>query len=136
MGTQVSHSRMQVPASASSVPVLRRAAVEFYRQHCAQDKELGSALALAVTEACPNTVRHAYPDQTGAIDLEMALPQSDTLLVVVVDAGVGIDARTADPGAGFGLKLIEAYSRLTVCSSGRGTRVEMRFQCQSAGQAI
>jgi anti-sigma regulatory factor (Ser/Thr protein kinase) len=86
-----------------------------------------------VTEACSNTVRHAYPDQPGTIDMEMALPQSHTLEVVVVDAGVGVDARTADPGAGFGLKLMETFSRLTVRSDGRGTRVEMQFPCQARG---
>jgi hypothetical protein len=51
----------------------------------------------------------------------------DAVIAIVSDHGVGIDAATVDPGAGFGLRLIRAISDTAVQSEPVHTRVEMRF---------
>jgi hypothetical protein len=48
---------------------------------------------------------------------------------VVSDRGVGAHVPTDDPGSGFGIQLMAAFSRLKLQSDRRGTRVEMRFDC-------
>src|SRR5689334_2264108 len=58
----------RVPADARQVPALRHAVEDFANAHC----ELGdvrAAVALCVTEACSNVVRHAYPDGGGELSL-------------------------------------------------------------------
>jgi two-component sensor histidine kinase len=88
-------------------------------------------LALAVNEACANAVRHAYPSGSGDLRVEVSLPRADTFLVVIEDDGVGVDPSPHDSGSGYGLRLMELSSRLTIHSNRRGTRVEMSFDCQS-----
>ena len=68
-------------------------------------------VALAVNEACANVVRHAYPERSGMLDLE-ALATKGELVVVVSDRGVGAHVPTDDPGSGFGIQLMAAFSRL------------------------
>jgi anti-sigma regulatory factor (Ser/Thr protein kinase) len=69
------YSRWQVPAHVRYVPVLRRAAVDFYRRHCLTDETVEQGLALAVNEGCANAVRHAYPDGLGDLRFEVSQSQ-------------------------------------------------------------
>jgi serine/threonine-protein kinase RsbW len=118
----------EVPASVNYVPILRHATVRFCRDNCSDDIKVCEDVALAVNEACANVVRHAYPERSGMLDLE-ALATKGELVVVVSDRGVGAHVPTDDPGSGFGIQLMAAFSRLKLQSDRRGTRVEMRFDC-------
>ena len=53
-------------------------------------------IALAVTEACANVVRHAYPDGDGEVEVEAALLDGD-LVVCVSDAGWGSNIPAGSP---------------------------------------
>ena len=61
--------RRTVRADADQVPRLRHAVQAFVEAYCAGNNDLGSTVALAVTEACTNVVRHAYPAGDGEIEL-------------------------------------------------------------------
>ena len=58
--------------------------------------ELLADLKLALTEACGNCVRHAYPDGPGDVSVAYAF-DGDAIEMIVEDQGIGVD--TAEPGA-------------------------------------
>ncbi len=91
-------------------------------------------LKLAVTEACANVIRHAYPDGSGG-DVRVTIAVGDgTVTVEIADSGRGIDAaRLAewDPGEmpeeGMGLAIIHAVVDEVefVAADGGGTVVRL-----------
>jgi serine/threonine-protein kinase RsbW len=86
------------------------------------------AVLLAVSEAVTNAVRHAYgkrPDR-GRVRVTAEL-EDDRLHVRVTDWGRGLGAPGEDPGAGFGLPLIERLTDELDIRTGPGTRVHMQF---------
>ena len=119
--------QMRVPARAVQVPEVRRAAMQFVHTECRDRGVLAADVGLAVTEACTNVVRHAYPAGEGELRVELRLEPSQ-LVIMVADDGIGIDHESLDPGLGVGLALLRALSTLTVWSD-RGTTVVMRFSC-------
>jgi anti-sigma regulatory factor (Ser/Thr protein kinase) len=121
-----------MPAQAESVPRLRHAALRFFRARCAPDEEIEQGVAIAVSEACTNVVRHAYPYESGEVYVEADLRSDDVLLIVIEDCGVGALEPSSDPGSGFGLHLMATLGDLRFRSDSRGTRVELRFHCQQA----
>jgi len=108
------------------VPRLRAAIRAFTRDHCDHCDETEQTVALAVTEACSNVVRHAYPDGPGALWLTGRV-DSDQFTVTVVDEGVGVDADTDRAGLGLGLPLMRELATTTITSNQHGTRVQLRF---------
>jgi serine/threonine-protein kinase RsbW len=73
-----------------------------------------SDLKLALTEACSNSVRHAYGFEPGIVEISYEL-DGDTIAIEVVDHGPGFDlpVSVADGGlgeGGLGLAIIEAVS--------------------------
>jgi anti-sigma regulatory factor (Ser/Thr protein kinase) len=86
-------------------------------------------MALAVTEAATNAVRHAYPtDPHGAFFLA-AQTDGAELVVIVRDYGVGLHAPSAPGGLGVGLVVIDRLASSCQIAEGRpGTLVTMRFR--------
>jgi serine/threonine-protein kinase RsbW len=92
-------------------------------------------IQLAVTEACANVVRHAYPDAPGDVLCECEATE-DEVVIRVSDWGVGWDRPSAQPGLGLGIPLIERLSDHATHSHSQGiTLVEMRFARRGAAQS-
>ncbi len=124
MGEQVETWR--VPAVASSVPDLRRALLA----RIAGRGFDTDAVALAVTEAITNAVRHAYPESEGTVLLRLARDSADQLVVAVTDEGVGSrgHAMRTNPGTGIGLALIrELSTSVHIDATDTGTTITMHF---------
>ncbi len=105
--------RLNLPREVDSVPAVRRLL------RCALsllhvDRQAGSDLEIALTEACANVVKHA----DGADKFEVLLDVGDDgCAIEVLDQGAGFDPEAAgtevpDPGhdRGRGLFLIRALS--------------------------
>jgi anti-sigma regulatory factor (Ser/Thr protein kinase) len=87
-------------------------------------------IRLAVSEACTNVVAHAYRDQDGPGELEVAvLLHPGELTVIVRDRGSGVAPRVDGGGLGLGLPLIAALTRRAEIgeNAGGGTEVTMTF---------
>ncbi len=129
--------RLTFPAKAEYLLLARLALAGLARELRLGD-ELVADLKLAVTEACGNAVRHAYP---GGVDGDVSVVftiDDSRLLVTVEDTGDGIHApdSPADEAAelagplesGMGMPIIRAIvDELAVeqGSDGRGTVVRM-----------
>jgi anti-sigma regulatory factor (Ser/Thr protein kinase) len=88
-----------------------------------------SALALAVTEACANVVRHAYAELDAPGDVEVRVGRVGAVMTVeVADNGRGMVPRFDSPGHGVGLALIAAVADVVEIRGRRGgTVVRMQF---------
>ena len=86
---------------------------------------------LALTEACANVVRHAYPDDPGILRVDARLGPR-TVEIEVCDAGIGTGQgrSPAAPGAGgLGLPLIDMLAdRVEITAHEPGTSVRMIFE--------
>jgi serine/threonine-protein kinase RsbW len=94
----------------ASVPEARRIAREFADGLI--DSEQANKLDMAVTEVFSNAVRHSGSED----EILLALTQKDDYLCVrVADGGTGLvprpGAMTTEPGAGYGLFLVEQLTR-------------------------
>jgi serine/threonine-protein kinase RsbW len=97
------------------------------------DEETLSDLKLAVTEACSNSVRHAYGDAgSGNVVGRFELGE-DYLAIQIEDDGPGFEVNSAEtpsyPPAGFGLSIIQALTddfQVSQGTDGRGSRVSFR----------
>ncbi len=117
--------RHGVPADADQVPTLRHAAQRFAADHA--DLDTQRAIALAVTEACANVVRHAYPNrQPGTLTVTGRLDKTH-LTFDITDHGVGLDHPTQEPGLGMGLAIMHSLADTHITSTRHGTHVQLRF---------
>src|SRR5512144_2586551 len=89
---------LTLPARAENVAVVRHAIGGLGEALDVDDQTL-SDVKLAVTEACTNTVVHAYPEGEGPMGLR-ARVEDRRLTVVVSDEGRGILPRADSPGLG------------------------------------
>ena len=112
------------------VGALRRELVAYARQLGASEDSC-DAIALAVSEALTNVVRHAYLGQEpGPIIIEARPEGLDRLLVRVCDEGRGPLPRADSPGLGLGLgvmaQVAEEFS-ISTRHGRRGTVVTLGF---------
>jgi len=126
--------KLTLPAQPENVSVIRHvlgAFAEALRLH----DDLVEDLRLAVTEACTNVVRHAYPpNETGPVEITIQ-PMEEHVSVIVSDHGRGIGTSSDTTGPGLGLPLIAAIADEVDLQPvpGGGSRVAMTFSRHSRG---
>jgi serine/threonine-protein kinase RsbW len=115
------------PGSPDVVPSFRHAAVDFAAANGA-DADLCHDVALAVSEAVTNAVKHADAREDETISLTASVAD-DWLEIRVIDRGAGFGNPDSDGlGLGLGLSIIARLSaNLTISQEGRGTELIMRF---------
>ncbi len=118
--------QLRQPALPGAVPVVRGMVAAFLAKLNVSALRSGD-IQLAVTEACGNVVRHAYPGGHGDLLCECEATD-DEIVIRVSDWGVGCDQPSAQPGLGLGILLIERLSDHATQSHRNGvTLVNMRF---------
>jgi serine/threonine-protein kinase RsbW len=106
--------RLTIPAKAEYVSLCRLALVGLSRIRPVSEEVLAD-LKLAITEAASNSVRHAYANGTGVVDVVYRLDDR-RLEVEVADSGTGfeVDAGEGDPEdlaeGGLGIAIIRAIA--------------------------
>lgn len=111
--------RLTIPAKPEYITLGRLALTGIARLRAEPlSAEVLGDLKLALTEACTNSVRHAYGDGTGLVEIVYEL-HSDRLVVEVSDCGEGFEptgTRAAVPATdelaegGLGIAIIEALA--------------------------
>jgi serine/threonine-protein kinase RsbW len=120
---------LSIPAKAEYI-VLCRLALAGVARIRALEPETVADLKLALTEACSNSIRHAYAHgRTGAVEIRYEL-NGEKFQVEVADDGSGFDvAALGEPDAdpeegGLGLAIIRALTdELAIESDGHGSRL-------------
>jgi anti-sigma regulatory factor (Ser/Thr protein kinase) len=119
---------LELPARSSSVGRARHAAERLARAAGIP----GSNVALAVSEAVSNAVRHAYRGREGRITVH-ACRSPGRLVLEVIDRGVGMRPDPEGQGLGLGLSLIGLVADdFEIDAGAEGTTLKMRFT--AAGQ--
>ena len=124
--------RLTIPAKPEYVTLVRLALTGLAGLRSLSDETLGD-LKLAVTEAASNSVRHAYGNGDGMVEVVYELAQ-DRLIVEVNDNGQGFVRRDAavhrdelDEG-GLGIAIIQALAdEFEIGSRPGGTGSRLRF---------
>jgi serine/threonine-protein kinase RsbW len=121
--------RLTIPAKAEYVLLGRLALSGITRMRPLADETVND-LKLAVTEACTNSVRHAYGSNGGTVDIVYEL-HDDRLVVEVSDDGEGFDPdEVAEVDelteGGLGIAIIRALAdefEVGDRADGRGSRL-------------
>jgi serine/threonine-protein kinase RsbW len=107
--------RLVIPAKPEYIVLGRLALTGLSRLRPLPDEVLGD-LKLALTEACTNSVRHAYADGDGLVEILYEL-YSDRLVIEVSDTGEGftrVEDRVEDPDdlveGGLGIAIIDSLA--------------------------
>src|SRR5919109_4061740 len=125
--------RLTIPARAEYITLCRLALTGIARLRALSD-ELLADLKLALTEAASNSVRHAYGEDVGIVEISYEL-LPDRLVIEVTDDGTGFDptAPRSVPDdlseGGLGIAIIRAIAddvEIGAASHGRGSR--LRFE--------
>ncbi|HSO01125.1 MAG TPA: ATP-binding protein [Gaiellaceae bacterium] len=85
--------RLTIPAKPEYITLSRLALSGLARVRALPEETLAD-LKLALTEACSNSVRHAYDGGEGHVAISFEL-RDDRLIVEVADDGMGFDAEAA-----------------------------------------
>jgi serine/threonine-protein kinase RsbW len=128
--------RLSFPAKPEYL-LLARLALTGIARDVPVSEELLADLKLAVTEACGNSARHAYPDGDGDVAVVYTV-RGEELEVVVEDNGVGVEGSArieGDPSdGGMGMSIIRALVdsvEVAPGEGGRGTVVRMTKRLSS-----
>jgi serine/threonine-protein kinase RsbW len=123
--------RLTIPAKPEYITLGRLALTGLSRLRPLADETLAD-LKLALTEACSNSVRHAYRNADGLVEILFEL-HPDRLVIEVADAGGGFDAAagrhedTLSEG-GLGIAIIRAVSdELEIGTGPTGEGSRLRF---------
>ena len=107
--------RLSIPAKPEYITLGRLALTAIGRLHELEDEVLGD-LKLALTEACTNSVRHAYTDGEGEVEIVYEL-RPGRLAVEVRDEGPGFPPPDRELGehdelseGGLGIAIIRALT--------------------------
>jgi serine/threonine-protein kinase RsbW len=128
--------RLTIPAKAEYITLGRLALTGIARLRSEPlPQEVLGDLKLALTEACTNSVRHAYADGEGHVEIVYELHE-DRLVVEVSDRGEGFEP-PADPGqaleqdelseGGLGIAIIEALADEFEIGQGTDGGSRLRF---------
>jgi serine/threonine-protein kinase RsbW len=123
--------RLTIPAKPEYITLTRLALAGLSRVRPLPDDTLAD-LKLALTEACSNSVRHAYDGRTGHVDISFDL-RDDRLIVEVADDGSGfvptgesgVDGDELSEG-GLGIAIIRSIAdevEIGDGPDGRGSRL-------------
>jgi serine/threonine-protein kinase RsbW len=122
--------RLTIPAKPEYITLCRLALTGLSRVRELSQETLGD-LKLAITEACSNSVRHAYPEGGGVVEIIYEL-RPDRLVVEVVDDGAGFVAGDRLGGygelteGGLGIAIIRSVAddlEISARENGRGSRL-------------
>ena len=122
--------RLTIPAKPEYITLCRLALTGISRFRDFSEETL-SDLKLAITEACSNSVRHAYAEGDGAVEIRYEL-HDDRLVIEVADDGEGFDPGTASGAdddlaeGGLGIAIIRSVAdelEIGTRSDGRGSRL-------------
>ncbi len=125
--------RLRIPAKPEYITLCRLALTGISRLRPFGDETLAD-LKLALTEACSNSVRHAYDNGDGSVDIRYEL-HSDRLVIEVTDEGEGFDPDDSDGApeelseGGLGIAIIRAIAdevEIGTQPGGKGSR--LRFE--------
>jgi serine/threonine-protein kinase RsbW len=106
--------RLTIPAKAEYITLCRLALTGISRLRPLSEETLAD-LKLALTEACSNSVRHAYRDGDGRVEIVYEL-EPDRLAIEVTDDGAGFEAQPPLAGdeelseGGLGIAIIRAIA--------------------------
>jgi len=124
--------RLTIPAKAEYITLVRLALTGLSRLRPFSDETLAD-LKLALTEACSNSVRHAYRQGAGDGEVEILYElYDDRVAIEVVDDGEGFAERVRTNGeeelaeGGLGIAIIRAIAdefELGTKTGGRGSRL-------------
>ena len=123
--------RLAIPARPEYISLCRLALTGLSHVQELSEETLAD-LKLALTEACSNSVRHAYPNGEGVVEVSYTLA-ADRIVIEVCDNGEGFDladrsAADADQltEGGLGIAIIRAIAdefELGPGDDGRGSRL-------------
>jgi serine/threonine-protein kinase RsbW len=124
--------RLIMPAKAEYITLGRLALTALARVRPLSEETL-SDLKLALTEACTNSVRHAYDGRIGTVEIVYRL-QADRLVVDVLDDGGGFEAEAVDRSGngdltegGLGIAIIRAVADEVEIGRGESGGSRLRF---------
>jgi serine/threonine-protein kinase RsbW len=118
--------RLTIPARPEYITLCRLALTGLSRLRPLSEELLGD-LKLALTEACSNSVRHAYGGNPGVVEVVYEL-HDDRLVIEVADEGEGFeptgpkDEFEALTEGGLGIAIIRAIADEVEIGSQRGGR--------------
>jgi serine/threonine-protein kinase RsbW len=123
---------LTIPAKPEYITLVRLALTGLWRLRNFSEEALAD-LKLAVTEACSNSVRHAYGEgREGVVQIDYEL-HSDRLVIEVSDSGAGfdpkqwVDDRSELTEGGLGLAIIRSLTDELELADGGGQGSRLRL---------
>jgi len=121
--------RERLPATPAAVRLARHGVIDALTEAGIADAALLGDIALTVTEATTNAIRHAYPPGSdGHVDVTVNRAPS-SIIVTVSDDGEGMkQALPETHGLGVGLAIMNSQTeRVEIASDTTGTVVTLHF---------